>query len=255
MKPWPSRREGLAGSVRTAPKAAIVTVCAGSPEYPPLLRECPSWPPPVLYRAGAPLDRALGPCPVAMAGTRDPTPEGRRLARGLGRELARRGHAVVTGLARGVDEEAALGALEAGGRVVAVLPYLIERDGTPSPRAAWLLRAAARRGALASAVAENLAGDEGRVREWLAARNRIVACMAVALVVPEARFRHAHWGTRYAVEHATMARRLVVVLVPRARDSSVVRAFEHLRGRGAAAARDIDGALSAAAFSCRKRYK
>jgi predicted Rossmann-fold nucleotide-binding protein len=119
----------------------------------------------VLYRVGAPLDVALRRCPIAVAGTRNPTPQGRRLAWEIGYKLAKAGYAVVTDLARGVDETATLGALEAGGHVVAVLPYLFEQDGRQlNPRATWLLRTAARRNASASAVAENLVKDGRRVR-------------------------------------------------------------------------------------------
>jgi DNA processing protein len=198
----------------------------------------------ILYRVGAPLGAALGRLPVAVAGARDPTPLGARLAREVGRMFAETGYAVVTGLARGVDWEATVGALEGGGCAVAVLPYLFEGDGL-NPRAAWLLRAAASRGALASAVAENLVKDDSRVRTWLAARNRVVVRLAAALVVPEARFRRSRWGTRHAVEHALAAGRPVVVLKPRARRDDVVVAFEYFRRRGAVVAEDAEEALGA----------
>jgi DNA processing protein len=161
------------------------------------------------------------------------------------------GHNIITGFARGVDEEATLGALEGGGRVVAVLPYLLEKDGKLNPRAIWLLRTAASRGALASAVAENLVKDDSRVRAWLAMRNRIIVRMAVALVVPEARFKLMHWGTRHAVEYALASGRLVVVLEPRAGDGDVVGAFEHFRRRGAAVAKNVEEALDMIRRRCR----
>jgi DNA processing protein len=197
----------------------------------------------ILYRVGAPLSNVLEKCPVAVAGTRDPSPQGRRLARELGQRLAETGCAVVTGLARGVDEEAAIGALDAGGRVAAVLPYLVETSGRLNPRAEWLLQTAAKRGALASAVSENPVKDGRRIREWLAVRNRITVRLAVALIVPEARFKPARWGTRHAVERALATGRLVVVLEPRAKSSDVAKAFEYFRRRGAVVARDIDEAL------------
>jgi predicted Rossmann fold nucleotide-binding protein DprA/Smf involved in DNA uptake len=191
-----------------------------------------------------------------VAGTREPTPAGRWLARELGRRLAERGHTAVTGLARGIDEEAALGALKAGGPVVGVVPYLFEGGDLSelNPRAAWLFWHARKLGALrnVAVVAEHLVKDKRRVREWLAARNRIIACMAAALVVPEARFRRARWGTRYAVEYALMARRLVIVLEPRVEDGDVIRAFEYFRSRGAAVAGDIDGVLSATMKQCHR---
>jgi DNA processing protein len=175
---------------------------------------------------------------------------GRRLAREAGRRLAARGHTVITGLAYGVDKEATLGALEARGRVVAVLPYLLEEDGSLNSRASWLLRAAASRGASASAVAENLVKDGGRVRAWLAMRNEVIAQLAKALVVPEARFK-AHWGTRYAVEHALAAGRPVVVLEPRVRDGDVAKAFEYFSQRGALTAEDVGEAIRIIERRCR----
>jgi len=204
----------------------------------------------VLYRVGVPLKVALGRCPVAVAGTRDPTPWGRRLAWEIGHKLAEAGYTVVTGLARGVDEEAAAGALETGGCAVAVLPYLFERDGKLNPRVLRLLRVAASSGALVSAVAENLVKDDGRVRVWLAARNRIITHMAAVLVVPEAKFKLAHWGTRYAVEYALAAERFVIVLEPRAKSSDVVKAFEYFKRRGAVAARDVDEVLNTIKRRC-----
>jgi DNA processing protein len=199
----------------------------------------------LLYRVGAPLSVVLGPRPVAVAGTRDPTPEGARLAWEVGRRLAEGGYSVVTGFARGVDESATFGALEAGGRVAAVLPYLVDRSGRLSPRATQLLRAAAEYRALASVVAENLVEDDSRIKAWLAARNRVVVHLAAVLIVPEAKFKPARWGTRHAVEHALATGRLVVVLKPRAVHSDVVKAFEYFRRRGALVVKDVDEALSA----------
>jgi len=205
----------------------------------------------VLYRIGAPLDIALRWCPIAVAGTRDPTPWGARTAREVGHVLAERDYTVVTGFARGVDEEATFGALEAGGRVVAVLPYLFESDGRLSPRAAQLLRVAVPR---TSVVAENLVKDDKRISAWLAARNRVIVSMAAALVVPEARFKLTHWGTRHAVECALSAGRPVIVLKPQAKNADVLKAFEYFMWRGAVAAEGIDEVLSMAERVCRAPY-
>jgi hypothetical protein len=81
------------------------------------------------------------------------------------RRLAEMEHSVVTGLARGTDQEATLGALDAGGRVATVLPYLLEEGGGLNPRALRLLRVVAGRGAMTSAVSENQVKDDRRVRE------------------------------------------------------------------------------------------
>lgn len=65
---------------------------------------------------------------VAVIGARDASAEGCRRAAKLGRELARRGVTVVSGLAAGIDTWALNGAIEAGGRVAAVI-------GTPLDQA------------------------------------------------------------------------------------------------------------------------
>ncbi|WP_205049042.1 DNA-processing protein DprA [Paracoccus sp. SY] len=65
---------------------------------------------------------------IAVIGARDASADGCRRAAKLGRELARRGVTVVSGLAAGIDTCALTGAIEAGGRVAAVI-------GTPLDQA------------------------------------------------------------------------------------------------------------------------
>ena len=57
---------------------------------------------------------------IAVVGTRQPTPYGAGMATVLSRDLAARGLAIFSGMARGVDTAAHKGALEAGGSTVAV---------------------------------------------------------------------------------------------------------------------------------------
>lgn len=77
-------------------------------------------PPVVLYAKGRLPHMDEEPV-IAMVGTRDATPYGVVAAERLGYEIARSGGVIATGLARGIDSAAALGALRAGGRVVGVL--------------------------------------------------------------------------------------------------------------------------------------
>ncbi len=88
----------------------------GDPAFPLELAglpDSPHW----LFRRGA---IPFGPA-VAIVGTRRCTEYGRRLAFGFGAACARAGWTVVSGLARGIDGAAHLGAIDGGGFGVAVL--------------------------------------------------------------------------------------------------------------------------------------
>src|SRR5947207_433811 len=87
--------------------------------YPSLLRETYD-PPVVLYVKGAWAECLERPC-VAIVGSRRCSTYGQNAALMLSRELAQRGVTIISGLARGIDAAAHRGALEAGGRTVAVM--------------------------------------------------------------------------------------------------------------------------------------
>jgi DNA processing protein len=75
-------------------------------------------PPAVLWMRG---DVSLLKRPgIAVVGTRQPTPYGAGMAEMLARDLAGRGMVILSGMARGVDTAAHKGALDAGGKTVAV---------------------------------------------------------------------------------------------------------------------------------------
>jgi DNA processing protein len=86
-------------------------------EYPQRLAEIYD-PPAVLWMRG---DVALLKRPgIAVVGTRHPTPYGAGMAEMLSRDLAGRGMVILSGMARGVDTAAHKGALDAGGKTLAV---------------------------------------------------------------------------------------------------------------------------------------
>ncbi|MCD8161488.1 MAG: DNA-protecting protein DprA [Clostridiales bacterium] len=87
--------------------------------YPPALRDIED-PPLVLYLRGQALN-LNAPFIVAMAGTRHATPYGKKLAHSFAFDLSRAGLLVVTGVVMGCDENALLGALQAGQPVGAVV--------------------------------------------------------------------------------------------------------------------------------------
>ncbi len=86
--------------------------------YPPLLKEIAN-PPLVLYVKGElkPED-ALS---ISFVGSRGAKDYGRQVSRQFSYQLAQRGVTVVSGLARGIDTNAHRGALDAGGRTIAVM--------------------------------------------------------------------------------------------------------------------------------------
>jgi DNA processing protein len=87
--------------------------------YPGLLREIFD-PPITLYLKGAWGECFDKPC-VAIVGSRRCSTYGQNAASMLARDLAQRGVTIISGLARGIDAAAHRGALEAGGRTVAVM--------------------------------------------------------------------------------------------------------------------------------------
>jgi DNA processing protein len=150
--------------------------------FPPLLGAIHDPPAGLFVRGAGELELLSRPA-VAVVGARACSGYGASVARSLGRELARAGLVVVSGMARGVDAEAHRGALEVGGPTVAVLGCGIDRD-YPAAHAELARRIAAT-GLLASEYAPGVEPAPWR----FPARNRIVAGLCAATVVVEARER------------------------------------------------------------------
>jgi DNA processing protein len=151
-------------------------------DLPPRLRAIHD-PPAVLHLRGAGSPELLMGPSVAIVGARSCSPYGAQVARMLGRELAAAGLLVVSGLARGIDGEAHRGALDACGHTVAVLGCGIDRD-YPAAHAG-LAAAIAERSLLVSEYEPGVEPAPWR----FPARNRIIAGLAAATIVVEARER------------------------------------------------------------------
>jgi len=161
-------------------RSAARYVFHDEPEYPLTLLATEN-PPPILTVRG---NLALFDQPtVAMVGARNASAGSVRLARDFSAGLAARGFVVVSGLARGIDAAAHLGALAGqcgDGGTIAVIAGGI--DVAYPPEHAELQERIATEGLL---IAEMPPGTEPQARHF-PSRNRIIAGLAAGTVVVEA---------------------------------------------------------------------
>ena len=165
-------------------------VCWGEPTYPSGLAAIDDAPPILTVLGRAEL---LGSPIVAVVGARNASANGRRFCRDLVAALGQGGIVVVSGLARGIDAAAHLGALATGSVAVVAggvdVVYPEENRG--------LHEALAREGAI---VAELALGTEPQARHF-PRRNRLISGVALGVVVVEAAARSGSLITaRFALE-------------------------------------------------------
>lgn len=151
-----------------------------SDSYPPLLAEV-SDAPVGLFVRGDPA--ALSLPQLAIVGSRNPTAGGRDNATSFAAHLARRGLAITSGLAVGIDAAAHQGALAAAGITVAVCGTGLDVD-YPSAHGA-LAEAIAQRGAVVSEFPLGMPALQGNFPR----RNRIISGLALGTLVVEAAVR------------------------------------------------------------------
>lgn len=146
-------------------------------QYPSLLYET-SDPPPLLFVWGD--AQALSLPQIAIVGSRNPTPDGRKNARRFAGELAVMGYQITSGLAAGIDAESHQGALDKNGTTIAVLGTGLDRI---YPRQNKTLAAnIASRGALVSEFLPQTGPDSWNFPR----RNRIISGLAHGVLVVEA---------------------------------------------------------------------
>lgn len=107
------------GEIESAINDGISLTTVLDDDYPLNLRTIFNLPPFLFYRGK--LSAEQDAMSVAVVGTRQASVEGLKRANKMARLLAARGITVVSGLARGIDTQAHVATLEAGGRTVSVL--------------------------------------------------------------------------------------------------------------------------------------
>ena len=189
---------------RVARPAPIRQLAFGDAEFPAHLREIPAPPDRLWVRGRLVAEDALA---IAIVGSRRATPFGLELAERLAGDLAARAITVVSGLARGIDSAAHRGALEGGGRTIAVLGCGVDVVYPPENRR--LAAAIAEQGAVVSQFAPGARA----LAHHFPVRNRIIAGLALGVVVVEAAEQS---GTLITAGHAGDLGREVMAVPGRA---------------------------------------
>jgi predicted Rossmann fold nucleotide-binding protein DprA/Smf involved in DNA uptake len=169
------RSAALGLAVERWERAGLWIMTRASQEYPVRLkRRLKTDAPPVLIGCGD--QSLLSSGGLAVVGSRDATPAELSLAAQLGKRAAGESVSVISGGARGVDEAAMLGTLEAGGAAIGVLAdHLLRAATSRSYRTALMDN----RLVLVSPVNPEAGFDVGNAM----ARNRYIYCLAEAAVV------------------------------------------------------------------------
>ena len=158
----------------------MIEIRVGDARYPAGLRDLAAPPDPIWVDGDV---TALEGPAVAIVGTRRMTGYGERVAHDLARALASRGVVIVSGLAQGIDSAAHRGALDGGGRTVAVLGESIAMlRATVRGRRRPLVSRICASGALLSEFAAPFSA-----RAWsFVRRDATIAALAAAVIVVEA---------------------------------------------------------------------
>lgn len=171
----PSQAEAEA-EIAAAAKLGARHVAIGEPDYPVMLRRMEQ-PPPVVAIKGEVKVFALP--AVAIVGARNASLAGIRFARHLAAEIGREGHAIISGLARGIDTAAHQGGLSTG--TVAVFAGGL--DNPYPPENIDLAREISENGG--AIISEMPFGWEPRAKDF-PRRNRLIAGLSLGLLVVEA---------------------------------------------------------------------
>jgi DNA processing protein len=170
---------------------------------------------------------------VALVGTRHPTPYGRKVAKALAEGLARAGATIVSGLARGIDGIAHRGALDAGGRTLAVLAGGLSRLYPPEHRTL------AGEVVAAGALLTESAMEQEPIQGLFPARNRIISGLARVVVIVQAAARS---GALITATHAAEQGRTVMAM-PGAVDEEASGGCHALIRDGAVLCRGVEDVL------------
>jgi DNA processing protein len=215
---------------RRCVEAGVRLLRRGTPGYPRMLAQiCDA--PLVLYARGE--LQAVDELAVAIVGSRRCSVYGRQQAERFAAGLARAGLTVISGLARGIDAAAHRGALEAGGRTIAVFATGLEQVYPPEHET--LAEQVVERGAI---VSESPLGQQP-LAGLFPQRNRIISGLSLAVIIVEA---NRTSGALHTARHAMEQGREVFALPGRI-DSLTSEGCHDLIRDGVTLARGVDDVL------------
>ena len=225
-------RVSLADELELIQKHQCHIVTINDESYPPLLKQI-SDPPVLLYITGQfPPQDTLS---IAIVGSRSPTKYGKTTSQQLSQQLARRGIAIVSGFARGIDTCAHRGALEAGGQTIAVLGCGLSIVYPEANRA--LAEEVIKSGALVSEFPMTMPPKGTNFPR----RNRLISGLTLGTLVVEASDRSGSLITaRCAAEQGRE-----VFAVPGQIFSKMSRGAHHLINQGATLINSVEDLLDA----------
>ncbi|NLM51457.1 MAG: DNA-protecting protein DprA [Firmicutes bacterium] len=200
--------------------------------YPELLKVIHD-PPPVLYYRGR--LAVLNSIAVAVVGSRKATAYGKATAEKISGDLARAGVVIVSGMARGIDTSAHLGALKGQGQTVAVLGCGLDICYPPENKS--LREKIVQSGAI---VSEFPLGTPPKPAHF-PRRNRILSGLSQAVVVVEA----AQKSGALITADCALEQGRDVFAVPGSINSPYSKGCHKLLKEGAAVAENADDILQA----------
>lgn len=166
--------------------------------YPESLKQIPN-PPKQLYVLGN--EQILNEKSIAIIGSRVCTPEGEKIAEQFAKELSKNGICIVSGMAKGIDTAAHMGALKVGGKTIAVLgggfKHIFPKENEK------LFYSIIKNG---GAVVCEYDEDTNPEAKRFVARNRIVSGLSMGVLIVEAKHRS---GTAITADFARIQGRKI----------------------------------------------
>ncbi|MHA1403967.1 MAG: DNA-processing protein DprA [Candidatus Helarchaeota archaeon] len=161
-------------------------------DYPEMVRNLKD-PPQILFIKGKILPEDKN--SFSIIGTRNPSHYGHQKTREIAYDLAKENYTIISGLARGIDTEAHLGALDAGGRTIAVVGSGISNIYPPENQE--LVEDIAKNGAI---ITESLPNES--VKKWtLQKRNKLNCGLSLGSIFIEGtRTSGTKWQIKFAKE-------------------------------------------------------